>query len=102
MDQQFIEKLLKAYKRQIEYNRNAYHNVKKHDEEFVRQNRQRAKNHYEKNRDKKREYYQQNREYMNAKSSYNYYKRKNDIDTFKTKYPEKYQQLMDRNYITST
>jgi len=100
MEQELIDKLLKSYKRQIEYNRNKYHNERKHDETFMKKNRERSKQHYENNKNKKREYYDKNKEYINAKSSYNYYKRKNEIDVFKNKFPEKYQMLMDYNFIT--
>lgn len=94
-----IRKLVEQHKRKLEYYKNKYHNERKHNEEFMEKNRQRAKNHYEKNKDSKREYYLKNREFMNAKNSYNYYRKKDDIDSFKTKYPDKYQLLIDRQFI---
>ncbi len=102
MEEELITKLLNAHKRRIEYNRNKYHNERKHDDEFMKQNRERSKQHYINNKDKKHDYYDKNKEYINAKTSYNYYKRKNEIEKFKNKFPEKYKLLIKHNFITET
>jgi AAA15 family ATPase/GTPase len=102
LNDDYIKRLIEQHKRKLEYYKHRYHTVKKHDEEFIKQNRQRSKDHYSKNKESKKEYYDKNKAFINAKTSYLYYKRKNDVDGFKTKSPEKYQLLIDREYITST
>ncbi len=100
MSDDMIKKLVQQHKNKLEYYKNKYHNERKHDEIFMQKNRQRAKDHYEKNKISKQEYYQNNKDFLNAKNSYYYYKKRNNIDKFKTKFPEKYKLLMDRNFIT--
>lgn len=100
LNDDYIKRLIEQHKRKLEYYKHRYHTVKKHDEEFIKQNRQRSKDHYSKNKESKREYYDKNKAFINAKTSYLYYKRKNDVDGFKTKNPEKYQLLIDRDFIT--
>jgi len=100
MSDDMIKKLVQQHKNKLEYYKNKYHNERKHDEIFMQKNRQRAKDHYEKNKILKQEYYQNNKDFLNAKNSYYYYKKRNNIDKFKTKFPEKYKLLMDRNFIT--
>ena len=100
MSDDMIKKLVEQHKNKLEYYKNKYHNERKHDEAFMQKNRQRAKDHYEKNKILKQEYYQNNKDFLNAKNSYYYYKKRNNIDKFKTKFPEKYKLLMDRNFIT--
>jgi 2-oxoglutarate dehydrogenase complex dehydrogenase (E1) component-like enzyme len=94
-----IRKLVEQHKRKLEYYKNKYHNERKYNEEFMEKNRQRSRNHYERNKEAKKEYYLKNRDFMNAKNSYNYYKKRENIEKFKTKFPDKYQLLIDREYI---
>ena len=98
---EYIKKVMESHSKKLQYYRDKYHNVKKHDETFIQKNRERATNWYnnELNKESKKQYYQNNKELMSAKSSYNYYKRKDNIETFKTKFPEKYKLLVDNKFI---
>lgn len=98
MDENLINKLLESHKKRLEYNRHKYHTERKFNETFMQKNRERSKQHYENNKNKKREYYIKNKEFINSKNTYNYYKRKNKIDIFKNKHPEKYQILIDNDF----
>lgn len=100
MDDALIQKLMKNYTRHLEYNRNKYHNTRKHDIDFMEKNRERARKHYLNNRESKQKYYNNNRDLINAKSSYNYYLKKNDVEKFKNKYPNRYDLLLQTEYIT--
>ena len=66
-----------------------YHDKKVYDKNWVK-----------KNKEKKKEYYENNKDIMKAKSSYNYYKKINNIDKFKDKQPEKYNLLVDKGLIS--
>jgi len=93
-----IKKLLKAYKRKREKEKERYERLKD-TEEFKEKNRKNALNHYYKNKDKKKEYYQKNKEYMNAITTYQYWLKKGNVDRFIEKCPEKYELLKSRNYF---
>ena len=95
-----IEKILNNYKAKRERENKYYHEVQKNNEEFKIKNRQRAKNHYEKNKEKKKENYESNKLFLQAKSLHNYYKKRENLETFKTKHEEKFNLLVDKNYIT--
>ena len=91
-----IEKILNTYKAKKERERTYYHAVKKTDAEFVAQNRERAKAHYNKNKDIKKIKYESDKEYLKSKSLYNYYKKRDDLAKFETKYPDKVHLLKNR------
>ena len=95
-----IERIVAAYKKKREYDKAKYQK-KKDDPEFIKQNRERAARHYEKNAGARKAIYQKDKEYYTAKSSYNYYKRTNNLSVFKDKHKEKYDLLVERKYITS-
>lgn len=95
-----IKRLVDQHKRKLEYYKTKYHSERKHDEVFMEKNRQRSRDYYEVNKTKKKEYYDKNRDFINAKNSYLYYKRIDNIEKFTYKYPKKYQLLIDRNFIT--
>ena len=65
----------------------------------MKKNRDRAKLHYENNKEKKKEYYQSNRELMNAKASYKYYLKNDNIEQFKKKYNDRYELLINSGFI---
>ncbi len=94
-----IERILNTYKAKRERENKYYHEVQKNNEEFKIKNRQRAKNHYEKNKDKKKENYESNKLFLQSKSLYNYYKKRENLETFKSKHEEKFNLLVDKNYI---
>lgn len=95
-----INKILTDYKNRRLRDRMRYETIKDN-EEFKIKNRQRAKLHYEKNKDKRKEKYIENNDLMKARNSYYYYKKKDKLDDLKTKYPERWQLLLDNNYITN-
>jgi hypothetical protein len=99
-----IEKIIKSYKQKMVREKKYYHEVQKNDENYKVKNRERANNFYhdDKNgyRQKKLQNYQDDKEFITVKSSYYYYKRKDNLDKFKDKYPEKYQLLIDRKFIS--
>tara|TARA_R110002012_G_scaffold258263_1_gene438693 strand:+ start:414 stop:716 length:303 start_codon:yes stop_codon:yes gene_type:complete len=93
-----INHILELYKKGLERNRTRYQKIKDN-EDFKIKNRTRAKNHYHDNKEKKQNFYNENKEYINARSSYNYYKKKDRIDDFKSKYQSKYELLIEKKYI---
>lgn len=94
-----IERILNNYKAKRERENKYYHEVQKNNEEFKIKNRQRAKNHYEKNKDKKKEKYEKNKIYLQAKALFNYYKKRDNLDIFKSKHEDKYNLLIEHNFI---
>ena len=95
-----IKKIIQAYHHKREREKEHYDKIKD-TEEFKNYNRQKVKNWYQENKDKRKQEYQDNKEIKQARSSYYYYKRKDRLDDFKEKYPEKYQLLVDNFYITT-
>jgi hypothetical protein len=91
-----IKNIINQYERKREKERERYERIKD-TEEFKNKNRERARNHYNLNKDKKKEKYDNNREFMNARSSYYYYKKSDRVEQFKEKYPEKVKILMEKN-----
>lgn len=93
-----IKHILNVYKTQREKDKINYQK-KKLNPDFVQKNRDRAKKHYIENKEKRMINYQLNKEIQKAKSSYHYYKKTNNIEKFKSKYPEKYNMLENINYF---
>tara|TARA_R110000868_G_scaffold10631_4_gene51548 strand:- start:2828 stop:3136 length:309 start_codon:yes stop_codon:yes gene_type:complete len=93
-----IKSIVNQYERKRDKEKARYIMLKDTDE-FKSKNRERANNHYQNNKDKKKEKYDNNKDFMNARSSYYYYKKKDKIDLFKEKYPNKVKTLMDNNWI---
>jgi len=93
-----IKKLLEQYEKKRKKEKERYERIKD-TEEFKNQNRTRARMHYEKNKDIKKEKYDMNKEFLNARSSYYYYKNKDRLEDFKNKYPKKVNILMENNII---
>jgi hypothetical protein len=91
-----IEKILNTYKAKKEREHNYYHSVKKTDAEFVAQNRERARAHYNNNKDIKKIKYESDKEYLKCKSLHNYYKKRDLITKFEEKHPEKVHLLKTR------
>ena len=86
-----IKQVLERYKRKQLMDKNRYHNIRKIDPEFVKRNRERAREHYALNKDKKKEYYETHIELKKARSLVSYYKKLGRLDEFKEKYPERWE-----------
>jgi len=98
---EYIQTLVDNHKKKLKYYSDRYHNIKKHDPEYVKSNRERARLHYEKNKEKRKENYEKNKPLMGAKNSYYYYKKLNKLDYFKTNHKEKYDLLVQAGIISS-
>ena len=93
-----INHILNVYKSNREKDKVIYLK-RKQNPEFMEANRKRAKIYYENNKEKKRELYQNNKELHQAKCSCNYYKKKNNIQKFQEKFPERYELLLKNDYF---
>ena len=95
-----ISKILTNYKNKRIRENKYYHEVSKNKEEFKIKNRERAKLHYQNGYKEKRKInYENNKQLLSSKSLYNYYKRNDKIDIFKNKHKDKYDMLIEKNYI---
>ena len=95
-----IARILTNYKNKRERENKYYHDVTKNKEEFKIKNRERAKAHYQNGyKEKKKENYNTNKEFLRTKALFNYYKKKDKIDTFKEKHEEKYKMLVEKGVI---
>lgn len=99
MNEKEIQRILTIHKNMLESSRKRYHEVKKHDPEFIKKNRERSNKWYELNKEKRKEKYDNERNTINAKASYNYYKRKNNLELFKVRHKAKYDILLNVGYI---
>tara|TARA_R110001592_G_scaffold18271_3_gene76071 strand:- start:9296 stop:9637 length:342 start_codon:yes stop_codon:yes gene_type:complete len=96
-----IEKICHLYTKRCERDRVKYQR-KKDDPEFIKQNRLRAKAHYETiYKEKKKQNYENNKQLLQIKSLFRYYKKNDRVEAFKTKYPERYQILQDHGFDVS-
>ena len=91
-----IEKYQNNKKTQREY----YHKVRKNNEDFKNKNKERSNNYYNNNKEKYKENYVKKQEYVKSRNLYNYYKKRDNLDVFKEKHPEKYDLLVERKVIT--
>lgn len=94
-----INKILNDYKNRRIRDKVRYETIKDN-EEFKIKNRERAKLHYEQNKDKRKEKYIENNDFMKARNSYYYYKKKDKLDDLKIKHPERWRLLLDKGYIS--
>jgi len=94
-----INDVLLKYKnkrnREIKY----YHEVLKNNDNFKIKNKQNSKLWYENNKDKKKEYYLNNKEDLKLKNQLYYYKKNDKLEILKTKYPDKYDLMVDKGLI---
>lgn len=95
MDEEKINHIIEQYKLKKEREYNNYHNVYKLNEDYMIKNKERAKAHYELNSDKRKSTYKENSEFVKARSSFNYYKKTNNIAKFKEKFPERVKLLSE-------
>ena len=100
MNENNINDTLLKYKnkrnREIKY----YNEVLKHNENFKIKNKQNSATWYSNNVDKKKQYYINNKDDLKLKSQFNYYKKNDKLDILKTKYPDKYEKMVDKGLIT--
>jgi hypothetical protein len=92
-----INHILESYKKIKNTNKKYYDKIKDTDE-FKKKNRERAKKHYHENKEykkTKRDDYEKNKAFLNARSSCKYYEKKNRLDEFIEKFPEKYEIVMN-------
>ena len=95
--EQEIKHIVEMYKKKRDREKQRYETIKD-TEAFKMENRRRSKEHYDKNKSMKVRYYSENKDYINAKSSFDYYNKNNKIDEFKKKFPDRYKLLVSRNY----
>ena len=57
------------------------------------------KDHNDNNKDHYKEKYQNKKDLVKARNSFYYYKKKNDMEAFKTKYPYRYELLLIGGYF---
>ena len=99
LNQEQIDIIINSYKNKKIREKEYYNKVQKNDENFILKNRERAKNHYENNKEEKRILYQNNKEFLSSRQLFYYYKKKDNIKTFETKHPLKYQIMVNKGYI---
>tara|TARA_R100000654_G_scaffold24805_1_gene47977 strand:- start:4698 stop:5009 length:312 start_codon:yes stop_codon:yes gene_type:complete len=90
---EYIKKIITSYENKRNREKKYYHEKKKDDESFKLKNRERAKEHYNKNKDNRKEKYLKDQEIMKIKSLIRYYKSKDRLEEFKSKYPEKVEKI---------
>jgi hypothetical protein len=95
--EQEIKHIVELYKKKRAREKKRYDRIKDTDA-FKQENRRRSKEHYYKHKDIKVKYYSENKDYINAKSSFTYYKNNKTIEEFKEKYPDRYKLLVKKNY----
>ena len=93
-----IQNILKSYKHKREKEKERYDKIKDTDE-FKLKNRMKAKDHYNNNKDHYKEKYQNKKDLVKARNSFYYYKKKNDMEAFKTKYADRYELLLIGGYF---
>ena len=99
MNEKEIQRILDIHKNMLESSRKRYHEVKKHDPEFIKKNRERSNKWYELNKAKRKDKYDNEKHIINAKASYNYYKNRNNLEVFKVKHKAKYDILVNIGYV---
>ena len=99
MTDEEIKQIIRRYERRLITDREKYQRVKD-DPEFIKQNRERARLHYQENKDRKLQEYQDNKEFYKARSLLRYWQRQNkDLSEIETKHPDKYKILKDRGLL---
>lgn len=93
-----IHNIIEKHKDRLQKDRIKYDKIKDN-EDFKALNRQRAKAHYEKNKDKKASLYLENKEFLKARNSYYYYLKKDALDIFIEKFPERHELMKEKGYF---
>ena len=71
----------------------------KDNEEFIKKNREFAKNYYQKNKEKKFEYYDNNKEKIRLRARFNYYKQRDRLQDYLLKYSDEAHNFMSEEDI---
>mgnify|MGYP003678939153 CR=1 FL=1 len=95
MDEEKINHIIEQYKKKKEREYNNYHTVNKLNDDYMVKNKERAKAHYDLHSDDRKIKYKDNSEFIKARSSYNYYKKTNNLSKFIDKFPERVKILTD-------
>lgn len=99
MSEEQKEKIIIQYIKVRKKANEKYNTQLKDDEEFIKKNRQFAKNYYDNNKNKKYEYYDNNKEKIRLKARYNYYKQKDRLSDYILKYEEDASNFMSQEEI---
>jgi len=93
-----IEKILIQYKTKKEKEKERYDKIKD-TEDYRIKSRERAKKNYNETKELRKEKYNNNK-FMNlSKNSFYYYKKRDNIEKFKIKFPDRYDALLLSGYI---
>ena len=99
MTDEDIKQVIRRDERRIRLDRERYQEVKD-DPEFIKANRQRARDHYHANKEKKLQAYQDDKEFIKAKNLLRYWKQHNkDLTQLEHKHPDKYKILKERGIL---
>lgn len=98
MDEHEINHIVAMYKKKRDREYLNYHTKYKLDEALKEKARVRAKDHYKANNEKNKQLYQDNKDFHKARSSFYYYKKNNNLNSFHEKYPERVQLLQSRGF----
>jgi len=101
MSEEQKEKIIIQYIKVRKKANEKYNTQLKDDEEFIKKNRQFAKNYYDNNKSKKYEYYDANKEKIRLKARYNYYKQKDRLSDYILKYEEDASNFMSEEEINN-
>tara|TARA_R110000772_G_scaffold210779_1_gene321495 strand:- start:484 stop:777 length:294 start_codon:yes stop_codon:yes gene_type:complete len=91
MNDEQIQKVIDQYVRNRQYQKDYYRNRYHEDEEFRNKAKDNSRNYYKNNISTRKELYQTNKDFIKSKRKYRYWKSKDDIEGFKTKYPEEWE-----------
>jgi len=99
MDEEKINHIIQQYKLKKEREYNNYHNVNKLNVDYMVKNKERAKAHYDAHSEDRKVKYKETADFVKARSSYNYYKKTNNLVKFREKFPEKVKILTDMGIL---
>tara|TARA_R110000765_G_scaffold373336_2_gene463831 strand:- start:224 stop:589 length:366 start_codon:yes stop_codon:yes gene_type:complete len=94
-----IKKIINQYNKKRERETKQYHEIKKLDDVFMKDNNERAKKYYQDNKDKVKLRYKENQNPTQIKCLFRYYKNLNRVGEFKIKHNEKYNYLVGEGII---
>ena len=100
MNENNINDVLLKYKNKRNREKKYYDEVLKNNDNFKNKNKLNSATWYSNNKDKKKEYYLNNKDDIKLKSQFNYYKKNDKLDILKTKYPQKYDLMIEKGLIT--
>tara|TARA_R110000796_G_scaffold17535_1_gene53822 strand:- start:1043 stop:1375 length:333 start_codon:yes stop_codon:yes gene_type:complete len=96
--EQQIKTIIEDHKNRLMKDRLKYEQIKD-TEDFKIKNRQRSKEYYKNNKDKKALLYLENKEFLKARNSYYYYSKRDKMDIFIDKFPDRYELMKKKGYF---